>query len=250
MQSTTTLGPGARPGTGSVPGAVGITWTRRLLTCGVLAGPLYLAAAVAQGASRTGFRLAHDDVSLLANGTLGWIQIANFILAGALTLACAAGLRRVLRARGGSPWGARLLAGYGVGLIAAGIFRADPANGFPPGTPAGKATTMSWHGILHIAAAGAGFVCLIAACFVLALLFSAQGQPRWAAYSRISGALFLGGFLGAVSGSDSAGVVLGFWAAVVIGWTWIALVAAKALTPDFQHPAGPAAQPSARQLAS
>jgi hypothetical protein len=146
--------------------------------------------------------------------------------------------------------GARLLAGYGVGLIAAGIFRADPANGFPPGTPAGKATTMSWHGILHIAAAGAGFVCLIAACFVLARLFSAQGQRRWAAYSRISGALFLAGFLGAVSGSDSAGVVLGFWAAVVIGWTWIALVAAKALTADFQHPAGPAAQPSARQLAS
>jgi hypothetical protein len=69
-------------------------------------------------------------------------------------------------------------------------------------------------------------------------------------YSRISGALFLAGFLGAVSGSDSAGVVLGFWAAVVSGWTWIALVAAKALTPDFQHPAGPAVQQSARQLAS
>jgi hypothetical protein len=104
MQSTTTLGPGARLGTGSVPGAAGTMWTRGLLACGVLAGPLYLAAAVAHGASRAGFRLAHDDVSLLANGTLGWIQIANFILAGALTLACAAGLRRVLRARGGSPW--------------------------------------------------------------------------------------------------------------------------------------------------
>jgi hypothetical protein len=40
------------------------------------------------------------------------------------------------------------------------------------------ATSVSWHEILHIAAAGAGFDCLIAACFVLARLFSAQGRRR------------------------------------------------------------------------
>ena len=210
MQFPTTPGPGARPGTGSDPGAVGATWTRCLLACGVLAGPLYLPAAVAQGASRAGFpprlrrcqpaRQRHAGMD--PDRQLHPRRCAHARLRG--------GPAPVLRARGGSPWGARLLAGYGVGLIAAGIFRADPANGFPPATPAGNATTMSWNGILHIAAAGAGFVCLIAACFTLARLFSAQSQRRWAAYSRISGAFFLAGFLGAVSGSDSAGVVLGF----------------------------------------
>lgn len=118
----------------------------------------------------------------------------------------------------------------GVGLIAAGVFRADPANGFPRGAPAGRAAAISWHGALHLASAGVGFLCLVAACFVLARHFSRRAQRRWAIYSGTSGVLFLAGFLGVASGSGSAGVVLGFWAAVVVAWTWIALVAARAVS--------------------
>jgi hypothetical protein len=247
MQSTSTLGPGPGLGTRGLSGPVSTSGTRRLLICGVLAGPIYLAAAVAQGVTRAGFRLAHDDVSLLANGTLGWIQIANFLLAGALTLALAVGLRRVLRTHRGSPWTARLLGGYGVGLIAAGIFRADPANGFPQGAPTGK-TAISWHGALHLASASVGFLCLVVACFVLARYFSGLGQRRWASYSRASGIAFLAGFLGVASGSGSAAVVLGFWAAVVIAWAWIALVAARALRLARRHQAGP--RPVAGPVAS
>jgi hypothetical protein len=251
MRSARTLGRAPRFAARRAPADLSSRWTRRLLACGLLAGPLYVAAAVAQGASRAGFLLAHDDVSLLANGKWGWIQIANFAVAGALTLACAAGLRRVLRASQGSPWAAWLLAGYGAGLIAAGIFRADPANGFPRGAPAGKATTMSWHGVLHLASAGVGFLCLVAACFVLARQFSALGQRRWAVYSRVSGLLFLAGFAASASGSDSAGVVVSFWAAVLIAWAWIALIAAKALSSDLRSAAGkgPAPKPPAHELA-
>lgn len=250
MQSTSTLGPGSRLGTRRLSGPVSASRTRRLLICGVLAGPIYLAAAVAQGVTRAGFSLAHDDVSLLANGTLGWIQIATFLLAGALTLACAAGLGRVLRTHRDSPWAARLLGGYGVGLIAAGIFRADPANGFPAGTPAGKAAAISWHGALHLVSAGVGFLCLVAACFVLARHFSGLAQRRWASYSRASGLAFLAGFLGVASGSGSAAVVLGFWAAVVVAWAWIALVAARAMrtAPRYRAGARPVAGPVASDL--
>jgi hypothetical protein len=34
----------------------------------------------------------------------------------------------------GATWAPRLLAAYGVGLVAAGVFRAGPTLGFPPGT--------------------------------------------------------------------------------------------------------------------
>ncbi len=70
--------------------------TRSLLGYGVLAGVVFEASVLIQGLTRRGFRLAHHDASLLSNGPLGWIQIATFLVAGAMTIACAAGMRRAL----------------------------------------------------------------------------------------------------------------------------------------------------------
>lgn len=109
------------------------TTTTALLTCGLIAGPLYLVVGFAQAFTRDGFSPMHDDLSVLANGPLGWIQVANLILTGALVLACAVGTYRALGGGPGSTWGPRLLGGYGAGLVMAGIFRADPMYGFPPG---------------------------------------------------------------------------------------------------------------------
>ena len=94
--------------------------TRSLLGYGVLAGPVYLVTALAQGLLRPGFDLMHDDVSLLSNGSLGWIQIANFIVTGAFVIAAAVGMARALGSS--SSWGPRLLGAYGLGLVAAGVF--------------------------------------------------------------------------------------------------------------------------------
>ena len=204
--------------------------TRALLACGVAAGPLYVAVALAQGLARAGFDLGHDDVSLLANGHLGWIQATNFLLTGLLVMAAAAGMRRVLRGSPGGRWAPVLLGVYGAALFAAGLFRADPADGFPPGTPPGRAAITSWHGMLHIASAGIGFLALTAACFVLAGRFPGAGHRGWATYSRLTGVLFLAGLAGAASGSGSPPVVLAFWAAVVLAWAWIAAVAARLIT--------------------
>lgn len=44
------------------------TGTRRLLACGVAAGPLFLAAALIQALTRPGFDLSRDAVSLLSIG--------------------------------------------------------------------------------------------------------------------------------------------------------------------------------------
>ncbi|HEX6507401.1 MAG TPA: DUF998 domain-containing protein [Chloroflexota bacterium] len=198
--------------------------TKSLLGYGVIAGPLYVAVVLIQALIRPGFDLVRDDVSLLSNGTLGWIQIANFAVTGLMVVACSIGIRRALAGGLASTWAPRLLGLYGVGLIAAGIFVADPMNGFPPGTPAGRPSTISLHGTLHIAAAAIGFLGLIAACFILARRFAALDQRRWAIFSRATGILFFAGFVGVASGSSSPVVVLGFWLALLVAWGWLAAV--------------------------
>src|SRR5262245_41597171 len=107
--------------------------TRSLLGYGVIAGPLYVVISLGQALTRDGFDMTRHAWSLLANGSLGWVQIVNFVLVGAMTIAFAVGLARALP---GQRWAPRLVGAYGLSLIAAGVFRADPALGFPPGTPA------------------------------------------------------------------------------------------------------------------
>jgi hypothetical protein len=196
--------------------------TRSLLGYGVLAGPFYVVVGLAQALTRNGFDLTRHDLSLLANGPLGWIQIANLVLAGLMTIAATVGIRRALRGRRGGAWGPALVGGYGVGLVAAGVFVADPMNGFPVGTPDGSAATATLHGTLHFICGGAGFLCLIATTFVLAQHFARDGRTGWSWYSRLTGIAFFAGFAGIASGSSSPAIVLGFWAAVILAWTWLA----------------------------
>src|SRR2546430_1779328 len=91
--------------------------TRTLLGYGVIAGPLYVAVALAQALTRDGFDLSRHAWSLLANGDLGWIQIANFVVTGSMTVAAAVGLRRALPAGRTRTWAPVLLAAYGGGLL-------------------------------------------------------------------------------------------------------------------------------------
>jgi hypothetical protein len=198
--------------------------TRSLLGYGVLAGPFYLVVSLAQALTREGFEIDRHSLSLLANGPLGWIQIANLVLSGLMTIAAALGMRRALAARGGGVWGPRLVAGYGVGLVLSGAFVADPMSGFPVGTPDGPPVDPTWHGLGHLIAGGLGFLALVAGCLVFARWFARQGRTGWAGYSAVSGVLFLAAFAGIASGSQSATVVLGFWAGVIIAWAWLAAV--------------------------
>jgi hypothetical protein len=197
--------------------------TKSLLGYGVVAGTVFEASILGQGLTRRGFSLAHHDASLLANGPLGWIQIATFVVCGLMTIAFAAGARRALAGRPGGTWGPRLIAVYGAGLVAAGALRADPAHGFGPGAPAGLPAHMSWHAAGHLISAGVAFCALIAACFVIARYF----RGGMAVYSRLTGLAFAAAFLGVTSGSSSSAVVLPFYAAVLAAWTWIALVATR-----------------------
>lgn len=193
--------------------------TRRLLGCGMIAGPLYLAVAAAQAVLRDGFDPTKHAASLLTLGDHGWIQIANFVITGAFVIAGAVGLRQT--GAFGSRWAPRLLALYGVGTICAGIFVPDPALGFPVGTPDGQPTTISWHGMLHFAAGGVGFLGLIICCIVLARRFHSTGHPARAAYSFATGIIFLAAFAGLASGSAGETTTLAFYAAITAAFTWL-----------------------------
>ena len=194
--------------------------TKSLLGYGVLAGVVYMGSVLAQGLTRRGFSIAHDDASLLANGPLGWLQVATFLVAGAMTIAAAVGVRRALPSR----WAPRQLGLYGAGLMAAGVFRADPAGGFGPGAPAGRAAHISWHGDGHLIAASIAFIAIIAACFAVARCLSRVGHRGLAIYSRITGLVFLAAFAGVTSGSASPAIVLPFYGAITAIFAWLAII--------------------------
>lgn len=213
-----------RPAADCPPAPVRIT--KSLLGYGVVAGPFYVAASLAEALTRSGFSLAHDDWSLLANGALGQIHVLVLVLTG-LMVAAAAGVarqRRAERVNAASGW---FLGVYAAGLVGAGFFIADPADGFPVGTPPGPTVTPSWHGMLHIVFGGIGFLGLLTACLVLAWQFRGLRQLGWAFFSLITGMLFFAAFAGIATGAtaSSAGV-LAFTGAVILAWTWLALVSA------------------------
>ena len=80
-----------------------------LLGCGLVAGPLFIAASLTQAFTRKGFDLARHPISLLSLGALGWVQIANFVVCGTLYLLGAAGMRQALGQSRGGTWGPLLI---------------------------------------------------------------------------------------------------------------------------------------------
>lgn len=152
------------PVTGTAP-----TTTRHLLTAGALAGPVFFASAVTQMLTREGFDITRHPISQLATGDLGWVQIATFVTAGLGGLALAAGTARTLTEGLGRRALPVLIALFGAGLIAAGVFTMDPEYGFPAGTPEGPVEEMSWHSVAHSVAAAVAFTALAVAAAVLAV---------------------------------------------------------------------------------
>lgn len=218
----TTRGARTRPGRQDCSTAGNVT--RSLLGYLALAGPFYVVVSLAL--TRQGFDLARDEWSLLALGHLGWIQQANLILTGVMIIVGAVGSRRAIgRSADGGTRGHQLLAGYGLGLIGAGIFRADAAEGFPLGTAGGRAAHVSGHGMLHLLFGSLGFACLIAACFVIARSYHRRADRRRAIASGAVGVVFAAGFAGIATGTASEAINLCFTVAVVISSAWLTTVA-------------------------
>ena len=85
--------------------------TKTLLTCGVIAGPLFVITLLLDGVTRANYNPWRHPGSSLALGDFGWVQDLNFLIAGLLILAFTIGLRRLLRSTKGSRLGLLLIGG-------------------------------------------------------------------------------------------------------------------------------------------
>lgn len=206
-------------------------FTRFLLTCGVIAGPIYVVIGLAQMLTREGFDPTKHPLSLLSNGDLGWIQITNFIVSGLLVLAAAVGIKQVMKGERRKSLGAWFIGLYGLAVVAGGVFVADPSLGFPPGTPDVYAETFTWHGLLHFIAGQVAFLSLVIAAFVFGRHFAKTGVRRWAVFSRLTGAGFLVALalsMGSMGSDSSASVAAGtilLYVGVAWGWVWLTALA-------------------------
>jgi Protein of unknown function (DUF998) len=205
---------------------------RAQLTCGAVAGPLFLFTL---GGTRAHYDPIRHPGSSLELGPYGWLQQVNFVVAGVLTLAFAAGLRRALRPGRGALWGPLLIGVWAVGLIGAGIFVTDPVNGYPPGTSDAVARP-TLHGSLHDLLSVSGFVALCVAFLVLARRFAADGRWASVAYSVGTAVVFAVAFGLASAAFQQAGALVAVGGlfqrvAAVAGWAWLTLLAARLLRP-------------------
>ncbi|MEU9609055.1 DUF998 domain-containing protein [Streptomyces sp. NPDC048057] len=213
--ATTSAVPAARPHSASA--------TRALLAAGAVAAPLWAVVSLAQAATRDGYDLTRHPLSMLSNGSLGWLQIANFVVAGVLTVLGATGLRRVMRGRAGGTWAPRLMWVNGVCTVLAGVFVVDPGDGFA-GTPAGPPESLSGASYGHLAAGSLSFVALIAANFVLARHFSRAGERGPAVASRIAATALVLGNGWAMTGGTGGSLTLAVGA--IPAMVWVSAVAA------------------------
>ncbi|MBJ8338007.1 DUF998 domain-containing protein [Antrihabitans sp. YC3-6] len=190
---------------------------RRLLLCGIVAGPVFAIVAGAQILTRDGFDLGRHPISLLSNGMLGWLQILNFTLTGIALIAFAVGVRRAIGRERAGKWGPRLLFVFGSGFVVGGLFRADPEDGFPIGTPDGPPAEVSWHGIVHGIGPAVAFTAFYIVCFVFAKRFWAEGSRVFAVVSGVVGAGLLA--LLANPSTDGIGVRMAIGVGVAFAWT-------------------------------
>src|SRR5262245_4722110 len=192
----------------------------RLLWCGVVAGPLFVAVVVAQDLVTAGYDAQRLPISLHAVGDRGWVQTLNFLVDGALLLGFALGLRRTSVAMGRPAVVApALVAVVGAGVIGAGLFATDPGGGFPPGVP--PPDQASVHGTLHDLVSLVVFVSLPVMTLAIGRWLWRIGDRGWAASSVASAAVTIAGFaclvVGLNSGDPAIARVAGTVQRVVVG---------------------------------
>jgi hypothetical membrane protein len=194
-----------------------------LLLCGAIAGPLFIVTVIVQDLTRAGFDPRVHLMSQLALGPWGWVQVANFSLAGVLNLLYAAGLWRSEHRRRSGSLASVLIGVFGLFLVLVGVFRTDPAHGFPPG--AATPSQPSIPAVIHALGALFTFGSLTAAVVALSFLHRGRGERSMAAYCLVSGILLPVIFVGGMSRQGIMGPAL--QVAVLIGWTAPSLTAVR-----------------------
>lgn len=183
-----------------------------LVTCGAFVAPMFYLLAVLQLAVRQDFDIRRLPLSYLSIGRLGWIQDFNFFITGVLAVACAIGLKGILRQSKGGRSIYLLVGLFGVGMITAGVFTPDPLPAL------GGAPTLSGHGALHMVAFMTAFLSLVATCFVMGRRFAREQRAIWKSISIGTGLMVpLFVILSSVN-PKWAGLIIAFAGLVLFSW--------------------------------
>jgi hypothetical membrane protein len=199
-----------------------------MLLSGAIAGPLFILTVLIQDYTRSGFDPRRHMLSLLSLGRLGWIQVANFVVTGFLNVLYSFGLRRRLEGTKAGAASSLLICVYGLGLILVGIFRTDPADGFPPDVPAVKPP--SPHGVVHGLGALVVFVGLSASLVSLSRSLAAMKERACAGYCLASAVAMLTIFFTGFANPAATARTLRL--AVLVGWSAASIVAGRLLTDE------------------
>ena len=208
--------------------------TRRLLYCGLTAGPVFVATFLAEGATRDGYRPLRHPVSSLALGPRGRVQTANFAVTGTLVLAAAVGLRRAADPALSSRTARALIGAAGAGLIGSAAFVTDPVSGYPPGTP-DALTQPSRTGIMHNLTAVPVFLGLPAAAFTCGWRSARAGHRGFGLYCAATATTMLATTAMASAGFNQSPRLVNLAglfqrASIVTGCGWLTALSARALT--------------------
>ena len=154
--------------------------SRRWLSIGAYAGPVFLLGSFAQLPLNPGFDMTRHAFSFLSLGPHGWIQQTVFVLTGLLNITAGIGLVGALTGR------IRYVAGgaavvVGAGQIIAGICPPDPAFGYPAGAPAGYPEQISLASVLHGVGFGVSVLAWVVLLTTLAVWLRRTGDRAWAA---------------------------------------------------------------------
>jgi hypothetical protein len=220
--------------------------TRKLLRCGVAAGPTFVAVFLLEGAVRDGYRPLRHPVSSLALGSRGWIQGGNFAVAGTLFLAGAAGLARAGDPAASGRAAPALIGAAGAGLLGSAIFPADPVSGYPPGTP-DALPRPSHAGTAHNLAAVPVFLGLPAAALACSWRSWPAGQRGFGLYSAGTAITMLTTMALAAAGFGQSPRLVNLGglfqrASIITGFAWLTALSARALQ---RPPATRSAKPPA-----
>ena len=168
-----------------------------MLWCGVVGAALFMVTFVVNGAFKPDYEPLRDTVSESAIGRGGWVQIANFIVCGALIAVSSFGL---------IGWTRPLIALFGAGLIVSGFFVSDPV-------PHDHSTP---HGTVHLVAGVVVFGSLTAAAFTATRLHPARAWRRHCLLTGIAVPLLF-----IVSGGVAQLDGLFQRLCIFVGWTWL-----------------------------
>jgi hypothetical protein len=203
---------------------------RIALIAGAIAGPLYVGIGTLEAVLRDRFDIRIHSLSLLANGAGGWIHSTMMIVSGLLTVIGALGVSAVQQRAGRRSYA--MITGlviYGFGVATAGLLRADPAEGFPIGTPPGPPVVITASGVGHLVAGSIGFLGLIVATLACARRSARAGDRSWAVCSAVTGVYYLVAFAGIASGAGNPVINIAFTVAVALGWGWLTALCIRAL---------------------